>query len=201
MKARWILGLVTMVLSAGMVLAQPGGQGGQGGEGGRDGQRRGGPGGMRGGPGGMRGGMMMGGMRGGPFGGMDKNDNMLIEEEELAEALTLMQERLNKLKPFVMEEFDVDKDGKLSEEEDRECQGFFRSLGMVGRFDADKDWNVSEAELDEAWQQLAEGCQRYNDMLLERLDKNQDGAISEAERDEARKAWEERMAQWRQRRE
>ena len=182
----------------GMRGQRGGGRGGQGGPGGMmggQGGMMGGPGGMMGGPGGMMGGR--GGMMGGPGGIMgvrqyDTNGDMIISEDELAEGLQTLQRRVQKLHPFVLEEFDANTDGQLDEDESRNVQEFFASLAGALPHDENGDWLLSEEELDAAWEALSGTCTQYNQMVISRFDADGDGAISEEEAEAAKKQMTER---------
>ena len=148
--------------------------------------------------GGGRGGMMRGGL-----GAMmalrqyDSNGDMTISEDELAEGLEALQRRLGKLRPFLLEEFDGNKDGQLDEDESRRVREFSASMAGVPRHDADHNWELSEEEVDAAWNVLSESCLQYNEMITNRFDTDGDGALSEAEAGNARKQMEERRAAFR----
>lgn len=136
---------------------------------------------------------------GGPGGMMalqqyDSNGDMIVSEDELAEALQALQRRLGKLRPFLLEEFDGNKDGRLDDDESRKVQGFFASMGGVPRHDTDHDWELSEEEADAAWGTLSESCLQFNEMIINRFDADGDGALSDAEAGTARKQMEERRA-------
>ena len=180
--SRWMM-VGALMLSSLTILAQPQEGGDRRGGGGPGG---GGPGGGRGGRGGM--------MRGGGLMQYDADGNLQIDEKELSEGLTKLQARLEKLKPFLLAEFDANKDGKLEKEESDAVRGFFMSLMMLRRTDKDGDWQLSNEELATSLESLSEMSERYNEMMLKRADKDEDGKLSKEEVAAAKKEMAERRA-------
>lgn len=116
----------------------------------------------------------------------DKDDNLVVTEDELAEGLETQQRRLGKLKPFLLEEFDEDKDGEFSPEEARSIQAFFGSIGALVRFDNDRSWTLNEDEMDAAWDVMSEICLRSNEFMVNRFDADGDGELSPEETEKAK---------------
>ena len=188
--SKWMM-VGALLLSGLTVLAQappPEGGGERGGE--RGGRRGGGPGGGGGRGGGGRGGMM----RGGGLMQYDADGNLQIDEKELTEGLAKLQGRLEKLKPFLLAEYDANKDGKLDKEESGAARSFFMSLMMLPRTDKDGDWELSNEEVATSLESLSQMSERYNEMMLKRADTDEDGKLSEEEIAAAKKEMAERRA-------
>lgn len=111
----------------------------------------------------------------------------------------------------MMERFDADKDGKLSDAEREAAKTALKEKGgevrgkVLEKFDADKDGKLSETERDAAKAALkarqenkgtagkkgekAEGkAEEQRRKLMEQFDEDKDGQLNEAERAKARQA-------------
>ncbi len=175
MRTPWKAMIVGMlcILSAGIVMAQQPPQGGRRGPGG--------------GPRMMRPPKGGGGMRGMMFlQRFDKNHDLQIQEDELRTGLEEAAADLAKVHGVLLQVFDENKNGKLDPQESKKVGEFLMVIMRSRMLDTNHDWQISEDELGQAWDRLAEQCQRYNDFALKRFDKNQDGKLSEEEINAAR---------------
>lgn len=167
-------------LSAGLLMAQQP-QGGQ-----RGGPRKMGP--PNGGGRGMRGMMFL--MR------FDKNHDFQVQEDELRAGLEKMAADCAKAHGILLQVFDENKNGKIDPAENQKIQEFMRVVMSSRMLDTNHDYQISEDELGQGWDKLAEQCQRLNDAMLKRGDKNQDGKLSAEEvtamREEMKKRWQGR---------
>jgi len=187
MEIRWkrIAGVIAGLLAASVVWAQaPGGA-----PGGRPGKRGGRP----GGPGGRMGG----------FAGMmmlqqfDKNGDLQVDADELRTGLEKIGQQAAEAYSKLLALFDENKNGKLDPQETKKVQDFLRVINMSRWLDSNHDMQISDDELEQAWNRLAEAAQRRNEFLLRRYDKNQDGQLSPDEVAEAKKEMQRRFQQFR----
>ncbi len=113
-----------------------------------------------------------------------------------------------KLRKHLMEKFDADKDGKLSDTEREAAKAAFKEKGgemhakILEKFDADKDGKLSDTEREAAKAAMkartegagkAEGkgegkAGELRQKMLEKFDEDKDGQLNEAERAKAREA-------------
>lgn len=151
------------------------------------------------------------GFRGGPMQGpgamvsgadairrFDANGNLLIEEEELRTGLNQIKAKMDGARAILLKAFDANGNQKLDGDELQKVQDFIWAI-MGGRpYDRNNDWELSEAELGEAWDQLSERSQHLNDGMMQRFDKNQDGKLDEVEVAAAKESFRAMMEQgWR----
>jgi len=100
----------------------------------------------------------------------------------------------------MMEKFDADKDGKLSETERAAAKAAFKEKGgefrakVLERFDADKDGKLSETERAAAKEAMKEKGGELRAKVLEKFDADKDGKLSDTERAAAKAAWDARQA-------
>jgi hypothetical protein len=93
--------------------------------------------------------------------------------------------------PGILEQFDKDGDGKLSEEERKAAKAArgqmegARMKEMLEKFDADKDGTLNEAEKEAMRAEMKK-------RMIEKFDKDGDGELNEEERAEMKKAMRER---------
>ncbi|NOY81158.1 MAG: hypothetical protein GXP31_09150 [Kiritimatiellaeota bacterium] len=170
MRTPWKAMMVGMlcILSVGIATAQQPQQGGR--------KRPGG------GPGMMRPPMKGGAMRGMMFlQRFDTNHDFQIQEEELRTGLEKAAADLAKVHGILLQIFDENKNGTLDPKENKKVGEFLMVIMSSRMLDTNHDWQISEDELGQAWDKLAEQCQRYNDFVLKRFDKDQDGKLSEEE--------------------
>ena len=107
-------------------------------------------------------------------------------------------------KQAMLEKFDTDGDGKLSEEEKAEARKAMqekkqqREERMLKRFDADGDGQLSDAEKAEAKKQKEQMQEKMKkagvniEEIRKQFDADGDGQLSEQERAQARKAMQEK---------
>jgi len=124
--------------------------------------------------------------------GFDTNRSMIIEENEMEKGFLEMLERYEECHGLLLKLFDENKDGAFNKKEGYAARKFaFNVMGLL-RCDPNRDWQVDDAEADQAWDKLADACQRHNEGNLTKFDKDQDGKVSPAEIEAART----RMRQW-----
>ena len=104
--------------------------------------------------------------------------------------------------PRVLEKFDADKDGKLSDEEKSKAREAIKArTGEVmdkaqAKFDTNGDGKLDEAERAKAREAIkGQVGPRIRERLLKRFDKDGDGKLNEAERAKAKEVWEQHLAE------
>lgn len=92
------------------------------------------------------------------------------------------------LKQAVLEKFDADKDGKLSESERAaaKAQAKERLHEAKEKFDADKDGKLSESEREAARAAISARIKEKHPQLFARIDSDGDGSLSREEFQAAR---------------
>jgi len=111
----------------------------------------------------------------------DANGDILIDEKELNAGLDKVKTRADDAYAILLKVFDANGDKKISGEEDQKVRELAAAMMAIQQYDRNRDWQVDEKEMKEAFDQLAEAAQRMNDGMLQRFDKDGDGKLSAEE--------------------
>lgn len=122
----------------------------------------------------------------------DKDGNLYVAEEEFRETFDASLNALREAYTKLLSLFDADGDQKLNQQEMRTARSFLWTLMGAQRFDADRDFTVTDEEENQAWERLMNGAREYNQFMVDRFDKDGDGKLSPEESDAGRKALGER---------
>ena len=117
----------------------------------------------------------------------DSDDDLLLSNDEMNVAVGEFAAGLDGFRAAVMERFDSDGDGKLSDSERQALatSGSTNLGGLAQRFDSDKDGLISVAERTAAIEDFRGRLEAQNRDTLAEFDADGDGVISAEERGDA----------------
>ncbi len=125
----------------------------------------------------------------------DANGDVQVDEKELNAGLDKIKARADEAYASLIKAYDANADGKLTGEEQQKVREFIGALMSLQQYDRNRDWQLDDEELKQAFDQLAEAAQRMNDGITERFDKDGDGKLSPEETKAAKEAL---QAPWQQ---
>lgn len=103
--------------------------------------------------------------------------------------------------PRLLERFDTDKDGKLSDEEKSKARETIKARAgeakgkVLEKFDTNGDGKLDESERTKARETVKDRVGELRQRLLKRFDSDGDGKLNEAERAKAREALEKVLSE------
>jgi len=133
------------------------------------------------------------GGRGGPGGGggrmgafrqlqqFDTNGDILVDEKELNEGLDKIKTQADEAYAIILKVFDANGDKSIADDEGKKLREFIGALMAMQQLDRNRDWQLDENEMGEAFDQFADAAQRLRDGVLQRFDKDGDGTLSPEE--------------------
>ncbi len=119
---------------------------------------------------------------------MDTNGDLLIDEKELNDGFQKFTQEAASVQKDLLTWLDKDKDGKISQEEWRPFYTAMSLLPLIRNADQNNDMVLQDAELDAAFDRMAEFCQGANERTLQQFDRDHDGKLAESEIQAARQA-------------